>query len=57
MVTTALPNQIDPDVTQWSYPPYAMDEEIKLLLVMDRENNSPLFLRRIPEGMLNLSPL
>jgi hypothetical protein len=35
--TIALPNQIYLDSTQWGYSSKTMDEETKLLLVMDRE--------------------
>ena len=55
--TTALPNQIDLDITQWGYSSDTVDEEIKLVLVMDRENNKPLYFRHIPGGILDVSSL
>ena len=39
--TTALPNQIDLEMSQWGYSTETMDEEIKLILVMDRKRNRP----------------
>ena len=55
--TTALPNQIDLDITQWGYSSDTVDEEIKLVLVMDRKNNRPLYFRYIPGGILDVSSL
>ena len=55
--TTALPNQIDLDSTQWGYSSETVDEEIKLLLVMDRERNRPLYFRYIPGSILDVSTL
>ena len=55
--TTALPNQIDLDSTQWGYSSETMDEEIKLLLVMDRERNRPLYFRYIPGSIVDVSTL
>ena len=36
--TTALPNQIDLDMTQWGYSSETVDEEIKLVLVIVNAN-------------------
>ena len=55
--TTALPNQIDLDITQWGYSSETMEEEIKLLLVMDRERNRPLYFRYLPGSVLDVSAL
>lgn len=55
--TTALPNQIDLDMTQWGYSSETMEEEIKLLLVMDRSRNRPLYFRYIPGSILDVSSL
>jgi len=55
--TTALPNQIDMESTQWGYYSDTMEEEIKLLLVMDRERNRPLYFRYIPGSILDVSTL
>ena len=55
--TTALPNQIDLDITQWGYSSETMDEEIKLLLVMDRNHNRPLYFRYLPGSILDVSSL
>ena len=51
--TTALPNPINLEITQWVYSSETMDEEIKLILVMDRKRNRPLYFRYIPGGILN----
>jgi Transposase len=55
--TTALPNQIDMDMTQWGYSSETMDEEIKLILVMDREKNRPLYFRYVPGSIMDVSVL
>ena len=55
--TTALPNQIDLDLTQWGYSSETMEEEIKLLLVMDRSRNRPLYFRYLPGSVLDVSAL
>ncbi len=55
--TTALPNQIDLDMTQWGYSSETVDEEIKLVLVMDRKRNRPLYFRYIPGGIMDVSAL
>ncbi len=55
--TTALPNQIGIESTQWGYSSETVDEEIKLLLVMDRERNRPLYFRYIPGSILDVSSL
>lgn len=55
--TTALPNQINLDLTQWGYSSDTVDEEIKLVLVMDRAKNRPLYFRYIPGGILDVSSL
>ncbi len=55
--TTALPNQIDMGITQWGYSSEVMDEEIKLLLVMDRERRKPLYFRYLPGSILDVSSL
>lgn len=57
MDTTALPNQIDLDMTQWGYSSETMDEEIKLRLVMDRKRNLPLYFRYVPGSVMNVSTL
>ena len=41
----------------WGYSSETMDEEIKLLLVMDRERNRPLYFRYIPGSILDVSTL
>ena len=46
--TTALPNHIDLEMTQWWYSSEAMDEEIKFILVMDQKRNHPYYSRNIP---------
>ena len=55
--TTALPNQIDLEMTQWGYSTETMDEEIKLILVMDRKRNRPLYFRYIPGSIMDVSTL
>jgi hypothetical protein len=55
--TTALPNQIDLEMTQWGYSSETMDEEIKLILVMDRKRNRPLYFRYIPGSIMDVSTL
>ncbi|EQD68789.1 transposase (IS4), partial [mine drainage metagenome] len=55
--TTALPNQIDLDMTQWGYSSETVDEEIKLILVMDRKRNRPLYFRYIPGSIMDVSTL
>ena len=55
--TTALPNQIDLEMTQWGYSSETMDEEIKLILVMDRKRNRPLYFRHIPGSIMDVSTL
>ena len=54
---TALPNQIDLDMTQRGYSSETLDEEIKLILVMDRKRNRPLYFRYIPESIMDVSTL
>ncbi|EQD75516.1 transposase IS4 family protein, partial [mine drainage metagenome] len=55
--TTALPNQIDLDMTQWGYSSETVDEEIKLILVMDRKRNRPIYFRYIPGSIMDVSTL
>jgi transposase len=55
--TTALPNQADLDITHCGHSSETMEEEIKLLLVMDRERNRPLYFRYLPGSILDVSVL
>ena len=55
--TTALPNQIDLEMSQWGYSTETMDEEIKLILVMDRKRNRPLYFKYIPRNIMDVSTL
>ena len=55
--TTALPNQIDLDLTQWGYSSDKVDEELKLILVIDRSARAPLYFRYVPGGIVDVSML
>ena len=55
--TTALPNQIDLEITQWGYSSETVDEEIKLILVMNRKRNRPLYFRYIPGSIMDVFTL
>ena len=53
----ALTNQFDLERTQWGYSSERMDEEIKLILVMDRKRNHPLYFRYILGSIMDVSTL
>jgi len=54
---TALPNQIHTPFTQWGYHDEDIDKQIKLMLVVDKKNQLPLFFRYIPGSIPDVSTL
>lgn len=54
--TTALPNQINLPLTTWGYGG-EIDQQIKLLLVMDRSSSLPVFFRYMPGNIMDVSTL
>lgn len=57
MDATALPNQINIPITNWGYENEIIDEEIKLILVMDRKTGKPIFFRYISGSIVDVSTL
>ncbi|MGC9192869.1 MAG: hypothetical protein ACP5FQ_03040, partial [Thermoplasmata archaeon] len=57
MDTTALPNQINMPITEWGYENEILDEEIKLILVLDRKSMKPLFFRYVSGSIVDVSTL
>ncbi len=54
--TTALPNQINLPLTTWGYGE-GIDQQIKLLLVVDRKSSLPIFFRYMPGNIMDVSSL
>lgn len=54
---TSLPNQIHMPMTAWGLSGEEIDKQIRFLLVVDKETNSPLFFRLLPGNMIDLSAL
>ncbi|MGC8700210.1 MAG: transposase [Thermoplasmata archaeon] len=57
MDTTALPNQINIPITEWGYENEIIDEEIKLILVLDRKSMRPIFFRYVSGSIIDVSTL
>lgn len=54
---TSLPNQIHMPLTAWGLSGEEIDKQIRFLLVVDKESNSPLFFRILPGNIIDLSAL
>ncbi|MDP2766961.1 MAG: transposase [Candidatus Methanoperedens sp.] len=55
--TTAMPNQIHFPFNEWGYNDGAIDKQIKLLFVIDRERSLPLYFRYLPGNIVDVSSL
>lgn len=53
---TALPNQINLDLAQCGYSSETVDEEIKLIFVIDQNVNRPLYFEYDWEASLTFPP-
>lgn len=54
---TSLPNQIHMPLTQWGRNGEDIDKQIRFLLVVDKDNEMPLFFRYYPGNLVDVSTL
>jgi transposase len=54
---TSLPNQIHMPLTQWGRSGEDIDKQIRFLLVVDKENEMPLFFRYFSGNLVDVSTL
>lgn len=54
---TSLPNQIHVPITDWGRSGEEIDEQIRFLLVVDKETSLPVFFRTVPGNIVDISTI
>jgi hypothetical protein len=54
---TSLPNQISVPITDWGRSGEEIDEQIRFLLVVDKETSLPVFFRTVPGNIVDVSTI
>ena len=52
---TSLPNQINVPITDWGRSGEEIDEQIRFLLVVDKDSSLPVFFRTVPGNIVDVS--
>ena len=55
--STGLPNEIDFPLSQWGHHGGESEQETRLLMVVDRSNNMPLYFRYMAGNIVDVSTL